>query len=104
MVAVAPQRRWRRKDARGQPAMCYRPLRNVKARFHRCGSQGRRRWLLGGGPALPGCYTQGETVEETLSSAVEAIESHLEAMQEEGMPLPSSDAVTIGRVTVDAPF
>ncbi len=55
-------------------------------------------------PALPGCYTQGETVEETLSSAVEAIESHLEAIQEEGMPLPPTDTVTIGRVTVDAPF
>ncbi len=28
-------------------------------------------------PALPGCFSQGETVEETLGNIKEAIESHL---------------------------
>jgi predicted RNase H-like HicB family nuclease len=31
----------------------------------------------GEAPALPGCYSQGETVEETLRNIKEAIESHL---------------------------
>ena len=32
---------------------------------------------------LPGCYTQGETVEETMEHAEEAIECFLEAMEED---------------------
>lgn len=34
-------------------------------------------------PALPGCYSQGETIEETLSNSKEAIEAHLVALKEE---------------------
>jgi len=34
-------------------------------------------------PALPGCYSQGETIEETLSNSKEAIEAHLMALKEE---------------------
>ena len=30
-------------------------------------------------PALPGCYSQGETVEEMLENIREAIECHLDA-------------------------
>ena len=30
-------------------------------------------------PALPGCYSQGETMEETLENIREAIECHLDA-------------------------
>lgn len=54
-------------------------------------------------PALPGCYTQGETVDETLTNVVEAIELHIEVMREDGMPLPEPDAVRIETITVDAP-
>ncbi len=32
-------------------------------------------------PALPGCYSQGETVEETLENIREAIERHVEAIE-----------------------
>lgn len=35
-------------------------------------------------PALPGCYSQGETVEELLENIREAIAGVLEAMREEG--------------------
>ena len=35
-------------------------------------------------PALPGCFSQGETVEETLKNIKEAIESHLIALKAEG--------------------
>ena len=31
-------------------------------------------------PALPGCITQGDTVEETLAMAKEAIELYLEEL------------------------
>ena len=34
-------------------------------------------------PALPGCYSQGETMEETLTNIKEAIELHLEDLKED---------------------
>jgi len=39
-------------------------------------------------PALPGCVTQGETVEECVERAREAIEGHLEALTKAGQPIP----------------
>jgi predicted RNase H-like HicB family nuclease len=41
-------------------------------------------------PALPGCYSQGETVEELLANLREAIAGVLEVMQEEGRTPESS--------------
>jgi predicted RNase H-like HicB family nuclease len=38
-------------------------------------------------PALPGCYSQGETVDELLANLREAIAGVLEVMQEEGRTL-----------------
>lgn len=35
-------------------------------------------------PALPGCYSQGATLEELLGNLKEAIAGVLEVMQEEG--------------------
>lgn len=35
-------------------------------------------------PALPGCVSQGETIEETLEMIKDAIEGHQELLQEEG--------------------
>ena len=35
-------------------------------------------------PALPGCYTQGETVEELMANVREAITGVLAVMQEDG--------------------
>lgn len=42
-------------------------------------------------PDLPGCFSAGETIEEALAMAREAIELHLEGMLEDGadIPLPS---------------
>ncbi|MGI8553354.1 MAG: type II toxin-antitoxin system HicB family antitoxin [Dehalococcoidia bacterium] len=39
-------------------------------------------------PELPGCFTQGDTIEEALEHAKEAIEVHLEGFVIEGEPLP----------------
>ena len=33
-------------------------------------------------PELPGCYSQGETIDEALSNSREAIEAHLTALKE----------------------
>lgn len=43
-------------------------------------------------PDLPGCVAAGETREQVLALIREAIQLHLEAMQEDGMeaPAPSS--------------
>jgi predicted RNase H-like HicB family nuclease len=54
-------------------------------------------------PALPGCYTQGETVEEILHNAKEAAELHVEMMEEDGQPLPAADSIRVERITVTAP-
>lgn len=44
-------------------------------------------------PALPGCYSQGESIEETIRNVREAIEAHLEALREEGEEVPAEEPV-----------
>jgi predicted RNase H-like HicB family nuclease len=39
-------------------------------------------------PALPGCHTQGETYEEALANAGEAIQGFIEFLQKTGRPVP----------------
>ena len=39
-------------------------------------------------PALPGCVTQGETIEQCIERAKEAIEGHIEALSDSGQPVP----------------
>ncbi len=39
-------------------------------------------------PSLPGCVSQGETVEEALSNIKEAIEVYLESLKERGLSIP----------------
>ncbi len=53
-------------------------------------------------PALPGCFTQGETMEECLERAREAIALHIEGLIEEGLPVPDDDAQVL-TVRVEAP-
>ena len=51
-------------------------------------------------PALPGCFSQGETVEEALKNVREAIEAHLQALREEGQGIPGEGEVLLARVEV----
>lgn len=51
-------------------------------------------------PALPGCHTQGETVEEAVEMAKDAIEGYIEVLKAEGRPVP--DPPRIEHVTVAA--
>lgn len=56
-------------------------------------------------PALPGCITEGDTLEEAIAMAKEAISLHLEGLAAEGLPIPEEQehpqALTIA---VDAPL
>ena len=44
-------------------------------------------------PALEGCYVQGETVEEVLAEAPEAITAHFEALRDDGQPVPNTGSI-----------
>ena len=50
-------------------------------------------------PALPGCVTQGETKEEALTMARDAIHVYLESLISDGEPIPVEQLPT-NRVTV----
>jgi len=39
-------------------------------------------------PALPGCVTQGETVDEAVAMARDAIALYLEDLRADGLPIP----------------
>ena len=51
-------------------------------------------------PALEGCYSQGETIEESMVNIKEAIESHIIALQEEGMQLPKDNIMILSHIAV----
>lgn len=42
-------------------------------------------------PALKGCHTQGDTLEEALANIKEAIEAYLESLRSHGEPTPVED-------------
>lgn len=46
-------------------------------------------------PSLPGCYSQGETIEEALANIREAIELHIETMIEDGEEVPEDTGEAI---------
>lgn len=53
-------------------------------------------------PTLPGCYSQGETVEECLMNIREAIELVVEDLTASGQPIPSTGPAIITEVTFAA--
>jgi len=54
-------------------------------------------------PALPGCYSQGETLEETKANIREAIQCHLESLVKDGASIPQEPDELIGSVQVTVP-
>lgn len=52
-------------------------------------------------PTLPGCFSQGETIDETLQNTKEAIEAHLLALKEDQIAAPIEESLFIGRVQVE---
>lgn len=53
-------------------------------------------------PSLPGCYSQGETVEESLANIREAIELALEDLEVAGQSVSAGGAPILTEVTVAA--
>lgn len=55
-------------------------------------------------PELPGCFSQGRTVDEALKHAKEAIECHLEGMAQDGEELPvEGEPFIVASVTAEGP-
>lgn len=42
-------------------------------------------------PSLPGCYSQGETIDEAVANIREAIELYIEVLEEDGKPVPADN-------------
>lgn len=55
-------------------------------------------------PALPGCHSQGDTLEEAADNIKEAIEVYLESLISHGEPNPEETRVFGGIVTVSVPM
>ncbi len=51
-------------------------------------------------PSIPGCYSQGHTVEEAMANVREAIELCLEDMESRGEEIPDPNTVLIGSVVL----
>ena len=52
-------------------------------------------------PDLPGCFSAGESMDEAMTNAVEAIELHLEGMLLDGEPLPLPQSVDVHQQNSD---
>lgn len=52
-------------------------------------------------PALPGCGSQGETIEEAIEMTKDAILGYLESLKKHGEPIPEEKALVV-KVSVAA--
>lgn len=52
-------------------------------------------------PALPGCITYGETVDEATTMAREAVEVYIESLQETGEEIPTEEGLLEYTLTVE---
>jgi len=53
-------------------------------------------------PALPGCVTFGETIEEAIAMAREAIEGYIETLNDLGKKVPKDNEVLEYTVSIEA--
>lgn len=54
-------------------------------------------------PALPGCFSSGKTVEEAIEHAKEAIDLHLEVLEEQNQPIAEDTGSLIYGVELQRP-
>lgn len=54
-------------------------------------------------PAIPGCISEGDSIEEALVNIREAIEGCLETLAARNEPLPAEGSVIVANVDVEAP-
>ena len=53
-------------------------------------------------PALPGCVTFGETIDEAIAMAKEAIEGYIEILKELGKEVPKDNDILEYIISVEA--
>lgn len=46
-------------------------------------------------PSLPGCISEGDTVEEALENIKDAIQGYIASLQKHGDPIPDENVVTV---------
>ncbi len=51
-------------------------------------------------PSLPGCITEGDTLEEARAMAKDAIECYLESLVKDGLEVPAESESLIGKIRV----
>lgn len=51
-------------------------------------------------PSLPGCVTYGDTIEEAISMAREAIQLYIESLKAHGEEIPTEDGVLEYTLTI----
>jgi len=54
-------------------------------------------------PALSGCFTQGDTLEEAKENAVDAIQCHLGGLLKDGEKIPESKEDFISKLSISFP-
>ena len=55
-------------------------------------------------PSLPGCHTEGDTIEEAEKNIQEAIELYLESLESHGEEIPQEKRVFQGKVEIQYPL
>lgn len=59
-------------------------------------------WYIASVPSLPGCHTQGKTIEEALGNAEEAVRAYVKTAKKLGDMVAEDDSATIeAMVSVD---
>lgn len=53
-------------------------------------------------PSLPGCITYGETIDDAIAMAKEAIELYIEDLRENGEEIPTEEGMLEYMLTVEA--
>ncbi len=53
-------------------------------------------------PSLPGCVTYGDTIEEAIKMAKEAIELYIESLKEHGEEIPTEEGTLEYSIAVEA--
>jgi predicted RNase H-like HicB family nuclease len=52
-------------------------------------------------PSLPGCVTYGDTIEEAINMAKEAIELYIESLKEHGEEIPTEEGILEYTLTIE---
>jgi predicted RNase H-like HicB family nuclease len=45
-------------------------------------------------PSLPGCFSQGDTLDEAIINIREAIQAYIESLEKHGEPIPDENMIS----------